>query len=167
MIDKLALPEIRELLEAGDVGTLAEVLNRWDPADLASLLGRLDETDQVRVLRAVSGKIAAQTFEYLSLTSQESLIAVLPEPETVHILEAMAADDRTALLEELDTELAQRLIGQLSPEQRTVAESLLRYSPDSVGRLMTPDYIAVRREWTIKHVLDFVRATVRTARRST
>jgi magnesium transporter len=82
----------------------------------------------------------------------------LPEEETGVLLEAMAADDRTALLVELPADLASRLLARLSPAQRAVAESLLQYNPDSVGRLMTPEYIAVRREWTIKHVLDHVRS---------
>lgn len=158
MIEKLALPEIRELLEVNDLQTLREVVNRWHPADLAGLLDRLDDPDKLRVLRALEGPLAAQVFEYLDLSIQEDLIQVLPEDETAVILEAMAADDRTALLEELPTDLAARLIERLSPGERAVAESLLRYLPDSVGRLMTPDYIAVRRDWTIKHVLDHVRS---------
>ena len=158
MIEKLALPEIRELLEANDVATLGEVINHWHPADLVGLLGRLDDSDQVRVLRILEGPLAAHAFEYLDLATQEHLIRIMPEEETSVILEAMAADDRTALLEELPDDLAARLIERLSPAQRAVAESLLQYSPDSVGRLMTPDYVAVRRDWTIKHVLDYVRS---------
>lgn len=158
MIGKLALPEIRELLEAGDTETLGAVLNDWLPADLAGVLDGLDEADKVRVLRALRGPLASQVYEYLDLAVQERLLETVPEAESATILEGMSADDRTALLEELPPELAGRLIALLSPEQRTIAESLLRYTPDSVGRLMTPDYVAVKREWTIKHVLDHVRS---------
>ena len=70
----------------------------------------------------------------------------------------MAPDDRTALLAELPGEQSERLIELLNPEQRDVARSLLDYREDSVGRLMTPDYVAVRKEWTMRHVLDHVRA---------
>ena len=50
MIEKLALPEIKELLQANDLATLGEVMNRWLPADLAGVLTRLPEHDQVRAL---------------------------------------------------------------------------------------------------------------------
>ena len=60
----------------------------------------------------------------------------------------MAPDDRTALLAELPPEQAERLIALLDPDQREVARTLLTYGEDSVGRLMTPDYVAVRKEWT-------------------
>jgi magnesium transporter len=158
MIEKLVLPEIRELLAAGDLSTLAEVLNDWLPADLADLLGELEVDDQQRILSALEGSLAAQVFEYLELDAQERLLDVMSTAESAQILEGMAADDRTALLQDLAPERAARLIALLSPEQRAVAASLLEYAPDSVGRLMTPDYVAVKKEWTVRDVLDHVRS---------
>src|SRR5207247_8471725 len=69
----------------------------------------------------------------------------------------MAPDDRTALLEELPSAAARQLIQLLTPEERRVATALLGYPEDSVGRLMTPDFIAVREDWTVQQVLDFIR----------
>jgi magnesium transporter len=61
------------------------------------------------------------------------------------------------LLAELPAEQSERLIALLDPQERVVARTLLQYREDSVGRLMTPDYVVVRREWTMRHVLDHVR----------
>jgi magnesium transporter len=158
MIGKLALPEIREFLTSGDDQTLAGVLNDWLPADVAGVLDGLDDPERLRLLRALKTTLAAESFEYLDLDTQERLLEALPEAECARMLNAMSADDRTALLAELPTETAARLIALLSPAERAVAESLLQYNPDSVGRLMTPDYVAVKRDWTIKHVLDHVRS---------
>jgi magnesium transporter len=69
----------------------------------------------------------------------------------------MHPDDRTALFEELPGAVVKDVIALLSPEERKIAQNLLGYPEQSVGRLMTPDYIAVRKEWTVKEVLDFVR----------
>jgi magnesium transporter len=157
MLGKLALPEIRELLKAGDTSTLGEVLSRWLPADLAEIIDGLDDSARVKLVCALDGSVAAQVFEYLALDIQERLLDAIPESESAALLEKMAPDDRTALLEELSPERARTLLARLSPDERAVAESLLTYSPDSVGRLMTPDYVAVQREWTVKHVLDHVR----------
>src|SRR4051812_40823669 len=110
MIEKLALPEIRELLDSGDLTTLGGVLNGWLPADLAGVLDALDDADKVRLLRAIEAPIASQVFEYLDLETQKRLLDVVPESESAVILDGMAADDRTALLEELPTERADRLI---------------------------------------------------------
>ncbi|WP_422925680.1 magnesium transporter [Singulisphaera sp. PoT] len=158
MIEKLALPEIRELIEAKDFGTLREVINRWLPADLAGLVSGLSDAHQVEIFKALVGPLASEVFEYLDLATQEQILEALPDLEGAALLEEMSADDRTALFEELPDEVAERYIDQLSPEQRVVARALLQYGESSVGRLMTPDFVAVRKEWTVKRVLDHIRA---------
>jgi magnesium transporter len=77
--------------------------------------------------------------------------------QVVAILNEMSPDDRTALLEELPSAAARQLIRLLTPEERHVATALLGYPEDSVGRLMTPDFIQVKEDWTVQHVLDYVR----------
>ncbi len=81
----------------------------------------------------------------------------MAQEQVVGILNEMSPDDRTALLEELPGAAARQLIQLLTPEERRVAQALLGYPEDSVGRLMTPDFIAVHADWTIKEVLDYVR----------
>jgi magnesium transporter len=158
MLGKLALPEIRELVAAADDATLAEVVNRWFAADLAELVSELSGGELAHVLRLIKPKRAAETFEYLDLDAQLNVLNSLSEDESKYILNEMAADDRTALLAELPAEKSERLLELLDPEQRAIAKALLDYGEDSVGRLMTPDYVVVRREWTMRHVLDHIRA---------
>jgi magnesium transporter len=155
---KLVLPEIHELVEANDLATLGDVLNGWPSVDVAELIANLSDDDQAQVLRVLAGPLGSETFEYLDLTVQRRLLKSVPEHEAARLLDGMAPDDRTALLEELPGEEADRLLALLSPRQRGVAQRLLQYGRDSVGRLMTPDFIAVRKHWTVKHVLDHVRA---------
>jgi magnesium transporter len=69
----------------------------------------------------------------------------------------MAPDDRTMFLEELPAEVTRTLLAQLTPEERAVAVGLLGYPEASIGRLMTPEYVAVREDWTVAHVLDYIR----------
>jgi magnesium transporter len=158
MLGKLVLPEIRELLETGDDDTMREVVNRWLPADLGEVADELQPEEQIRVLRVLTPALAAETFEYLDLETQLSVLGSISEEESATILNEMSPDDRTALLAELTPDHAERLISLLEPAQRDVARKLLTYDEDSVGRLMTPDYVAVRKEWTIRRVLDHVRS---------
>ena len=157
MLGKLVLPEIRELIEAGEDATLRDVVNNWLAPDLGEVVSKLEPDEKVKVLRLLEPRLAAQTFEYLDLETQLTVLAAVSEPEAAVILNEMAPDDRTALLAELSTDQAERLLSLLDPEQRAVARSLLMYGEDSVGRLMTPDYVSVRKDWTIRRVLDHVR----------
>src|SRR5258706_360820 len=42
-------------------------------------------------------------------------------------------------------------------EETTVASQLLGYGEDSVGRLMTPDFVRIRPQWTVERALDHIR----------
>lgn len=154
----LALPEIRELIQEQDSATLTEVLNEWLSADLAALLSKLVDVEQMIVFRALDDRQRATTFAYLPLDSQLYLINELPAEESSAVLNEMADDDRTALISELPTTTANQILSMLSPEQRTVARKLLEYPSESIGRLMTPHFVAVKKEWTVRQVLDYVRS---------
>ena len=158
MIGDLVKPELEELIQARAFGALREFVQDQSAPDLAELIAPLRAEDRAVVFRLLPRPLAAQTFEHLPLEAQESLLRALGDEQVAAILNDMSPDDRTAFLEELPAEVTRRLLGLLSPEERTVARSLLGYPEDSIGRLMTPDYIAVREDWTVQQVLDHVRA---------
>src|SRR5262245_38034850 len=127
MMDKLALPEIRELLANHQHEILSEVLNRWPPADVAGLFDRLSDGEDVHLLRTLESRLAASTFVYLDLPTQERLLAALNENDAARIIDNMAPDDRTALLEDLPDDQAERFLELMSPEESAVARRLLKY----------------------------------------
>ncbi|GIX04421.1 MAG: magnesium transporter MgtE [Planctomycetaceae bacterium] len=157
MLRQLLLPEIRELIAEGDAETLRETLDRWQPVDVASLLQELDERERVYAFRVLRGPHRVRIFEYLDFDEQCKLLLNLPDEEVGSLLTEMADDDRTALLESLSEEERERCLLRMSAEQRQLAESLLNYPPDSVGRLMTPHVVSVRKHWTVQDVLDHIR----------
>ena len=147
------------MIEARDFVALREVFREWAPADVAEVIVDLPEDEQVIIFRVLPHDLAADVFEYLDLDAQQKLLRAMAHEQVVGILNEMAPDDRTALLEELPSAAARQLIRLLTPEERRVATALLGYPEDSVGRLMTPDFIAVYDDWTVQQVLDFVRET--------
>jgi magnesium transporter len=100
---------------------------------------------------------AVSVFKILDLSTQKNIIHELPPYKTAELLNELPADDRTAFLEELPSEVVKELIRLLNPEERKITLSLLGYPEGSVGRLMTPDYISVQVDWTVKEVLDHIR----------
>ena len=81
----------------------------------------------------------------------------MAQEDVAALLNEMAPDDRTMFLEELPATATRQLLALLTPEERAVAVTLLGYPEGSIGRLMTPDYVAVREDWTVQQVLDYVR----------
>jgi len=157
MLSKLLMPEIESLIAERKLSLLKEILSDWTPADIADLIVDLPEQDKVIVFRVLSVDLATDTFEHLEFDTQEELLKAMGNEETAAILNEMSPDDRTALLEELPGTSAKRLIQLLSSEERKIAQALLGYPENSVGRLMTPDYIAVKQNWTVSETLEHIR----------
>jgi magnesium transporter len=146
------------MIEARDFAALREVFREWPPPDVAEVILDLPEDQQVIVFRVLPHDLAADVFEYIGVEEQQKLLRAMAHEQVAGILNEMAPDDRTALLEELPSDAARKLIRFLTPEERRVATALLGYPEDSVGRLMTPDFIAVKADWTVQEVLDYIRA---------
>lgn len=136
---------------------LEESLLKQTPSDLADVIQTKSEEEQKYIFSILPEDIAVQTFEYLSFPSQKRVLSFLSTEKSAYLLNHIAPDDRTAFLEELPSSVVNQLIKLLSPDERLLTLKLLGYPEDSVGRLMTPDYIAIKKDWTIQHVLNYVR----------
>lgn len=160
---QLLEPEIRELVREGRYAELREVLPGLPPADVADILAELPPREAAVAFRLLPRDLAAEVFAYHTPERQERLIAELGTEAAAGVVEAMSPDDRARLLDELPAEVAQRILASLSPEQRRATQVILGYPPESVGRLMTPDYVWVRPSWTVAQALEHIRRTGRDA----
>ncbi|OFV93151.1 MAG: magnesium transporter [Acidobacteria bacterium RIFCSPLOWO2_12_FULL_65_11] len=159
MVRQAARPadELAAVVHQRDFTRLRDMVRNRPASDLAGVLTDLSAEDQVVIFRTLPRQTAAATFEYLSREAQEALVKAMAQEDVAALLNNMSPDDRTMFLEELPASVTQQLLALLTPEERAVAVTLLGYPEDSIGRLMTPDYIAVREHWTLQQVLDYVR----------
>ncbi len=159
LVREVARPsdELASAVHQRDFGRLRDQVRNRPASDLAALFDGLSIQDQVIAFRVLPRDTAAATFEYLSREAQEQLLKAMATEDVAGLLNSMAPDDRTMFLEELPASATQQLLALLSPEERRVAVTLLGYPEGSIGRLMTPDYIAVREQWTVQEVLDYIR----------
>lgn len=157
MVGKILLPEIQDLIAQRNFGALRDLFREMAPPDVADIILDLAEDEQVIIFRLLPNALAADVFEYLDVDAQQQLLKAMAHEQVAAILNEMSPDDRTALLEEMPSAAARQLIRVLTPDERRVAQVLLGYPEDSVGRLMTPDFIAIHDDWTVKEVLDHIR----------
>ena len=148
--------QFEELMRSGNETSIGEFLNDQNISDVAELINELPEYES-QIIQHMNMHRAASVFKILDLSTQKTIIQELPPYKTAELLNELPADDRTAFLEELPSEVVKELIRLLDPEERRVTLSLLGYPEGSVGRLMTPDYIAVQVDWTVQEVLEHIR----------
>jgi magnesium transporter len=149
--------ELAAAVRTRDFTQLRDIVRNRPATDLAELLADLSLDDQAVVFRLLPRRDAAATFEYLTQDAREALLKTLSKEDVAGLLNNMAPDDRTMFLEELPATVTRELLALLTPKERAIAVTLLGYPEHSVGRLMTPDYVAIREDWTVQQVLDYVR----------
>lgn len=148
-----------QLIEHKDWKTVKARLNGTDPFQLAEIIEELSAPNDVLFFRCLSKEQAKEAFQFLSHDKQEDLIEGLANnTEAIsNLLNDLDPDDRTAFFEELPGDIARRLIQLLSDSERATAIKLLGFPPDSVGRIMTPEYVQVKMQLTVEQALDHIR----------
>jgi magnesium transporter len=157
MIDKIR--RIQELIDKKLWLILREELAVLEPFEVGDIIENLGDEDGVIVFRLLSREQAKETFQHLPIERQEQAVEAFANnvSRLTNLLNDLDPDDRTAFFEELPGQLTQKLIQYLRPEERSVAKKLLGYPEDSIGRLMTPEFIAVRPEFTVSQTLEHIR----------
>lgn len=133
-------------------------INELQAPDIAEFLDAQEDAGlQATLFRLLKKDLAVEVFEHLEFEEQDNLLHNLKQEKVIQILEDMDPDDRTELFEEMPAKIVKHYLRLLSREERTVATSLLGYPDDSVGRLMTTDYVAFRPDISVSDAIDKLR----------
>ncbi len=154
---ELLKPEIEELIKNKSYRELKTALSSFEPADIAELLEDLKREEAISVFLMLPKDLQTEVFSEFDSIVQEEFIRGLKDEEIKIILSELSPDDRTSLLEEVSPSLTRKLLNLLPPEERKEALTLLGYPRGSVGRLMTPDYVTLRKDFSVKKALEHIR----------
>ena len=148
-----------QLIEQRSWKVLKQELNNLESFQIAELIESLPKQKQILLFRILSRESAKEIFSYLSHDDQSDIIEGIAHnvSQLSDLLNDLDPDDRTAFFEELPGVVSQRLMQMLSVEERQIATRLLGYPKDTIGRLMTPEYVAVKPFFTAQQALEHVR----------
>lgn len=155
-MEEQVVEEVVELIERNDNAQLKVFLDNLNISDVEHLIDELPQY-AVKFIDTLSIKRAVNVFRILDFPTQEKIIKKLDGEKLAELINLLPPDDRTSLFSELKGDAVKKLIILLPAKDRVEALSLLGYKEDSVGRLMTPDYVAVKKDWTVKRVLEHIR----------
>jgi len=148
---------LAERLVTGNLYKLKHLTAMLQPEELAEMINNSGEIDFKKVFQILEPEKAIKTFENLNFEIQEELLSSFTIDQLSHTLNIISPDDRTALFEKLQPATLQKYLSILTDEERKTAQSLLQYPDDSIGRLMTPDFVSVKQDWTVAQVLEYIR----------
>lgn len=156
MLD-IDMNRVNQLIEEKNLSELRAMLEVYPVPDIADLLMELERPNRMLLFRLLPRPLSSEVFAYLKTDEQNDLLKALNDEETRNLLTHLRPDDRTYLFEELPGRMTQKLLNLLSSEDLKSVRQLLGYPEKSVGRLMTPDYVAIRPSWTVGQAIEHIR----------
>jgi magnesium transporter len=150
------LEQFESVIQTENKLQIRDFLDDQNISDVAELVYEFPQYEG-QIIANMSINRAASVFKILDLSTQKNIIRELPANTTASLLNELPADDRTDFLEELPSNVVRELIKLLDPDERKVTLSLLGYPENSIGRLMTPDYVYVYPDNTIEEVFATIR----------
>lgn len=150
--------QLQVLLEEDNFRGAKALLVPVQPADIAEAIEGLPETMQAIAFRLIAKNEAIEVYEQLDSTVQQALIEEFKRQDLIDIVDKMSPDDRVRLFDELPAKVVRRLLEQLSAQERQATALLLGYETQTAGRIMTPEYVALKENWTVARALDHIRA---------
>lgn len=151
------IKNIEELISEKRYSEFKKEIKNLEEADIAELLNDLTDDSLVKFFRLLPKSIAAETFSFLDIDSQQIIIKSLTAKEAAGIIDKMYADDATDLIEEMPANVIQKILANTTNETRRDINHLLMYPDNSAGSIMTVEFMDIKDFMTIKEAIDKIK----------
>lgn len=149
----------KELIKKRDWETLKTALNEIEAVEVAEIIEESSQANRIIIFGLLETRQSTKVFKMLNQGMQEEIIDEFAGNirRISRLLNNINPDDRTAFFVGLPGKVTQQLIEHLSPEERKITTKLLGYPEESIGRLMTPKYVALKPEFTVVEAFRHIR----------
>lgn len=157
----MTFEELSELLSQNKLVDFMKALDEMNAIDAAEYLEYVDPAILPKVFRLFKKDTAAEIFAELDPAIQETIITSITDSEISKLVDELFIDDTVDMLEELPASVVSRVLRAASPQTRNEINKFLKYPANSVGSVMTSEFISVFSDMTVSEAIDRVRSTGR------
>lgn len=159
MLKEETIKTVLRLLEEKRPVEISRMFKTMLPADIAEVIDNeeFDEKQRTLLFRLLPKDVAAEVFVEMDSDNQQQLIDVFNDNELHQMLDELFIDDTVDIIEEMPANVVRRIIKNCTPEARTAINKILEYPSDSAGSIMTPEYIALRKDMTVAQAFQYIR----------
>jgi Mg/Co/Ni transporter MgtE len=126
------------------------------PGQIAGLSHSLPYLHAAELLTLLPDHIAADTLELLPIERQIQVFGVLEEKQAERILARMAPNAAADLLGRQTPQVMKNYLERLPQEQTERLIELLRYPEDTVGGIMTNDFVSIPLDITVREAREML-----------
>ncbi len=153
----LLVPDLRELIQAGEVSALQDFLEESHPGRVAEMIEDLDPDDGEILFRSLMPRSRAEVACYLDPETQTRLVGAMSPRDAADLLHVMSHDERATLVKRLDEDFVDEVLPHLAQAERDDIRSLASYEPGTAGAAMTTDYVTLSPKITVGEALERLR----------
>jgi magnesium transporter len=153
----LLVPDLRELIQAGEVHALRDFISGQHPGRIAELIEDLEDDDGDALYGVLEPRDRAEVLSYLDVDKQIRLVEAMPPKTAAELLRLMSHDERAALVNRLDEDYVDEVLPNLAQAERDDIRRLTSYEPGTAGAVMTTDYVTLPPHITVREALDRLR----------
>ncbi|MBN2120986.1 MAG: magnesium transporter [Candidatus Omnitrophica bacterium] len=159
MVERIIAPEVSRLISEKRFDEIKKLIGSFHPEDIATLISEIEDAHgKILVFRLIPSDKIIDAFENLEPDPQKDILQALSDEKAREILNEMAPDERTELFEEMPAELVTNFLNLLSPQARKISTELLGYPEDSVGRLITPEFVQLYEDMSVGQAFEHIRS---------
>ncbi len=158
---EISVENVIEMLESKKPSQISGFFSTLHQTDIAEIIvnDKLDTRQKTILFRLLPKNTAADVFVEMDSETQEALIAGFNDNELKQMFNDLFVDDAVDIIEEMPANVVRRIIKNCSAEMRADINSILSYPGDSAGSIMTPEYIALRKNMTVDEAFAYIRKT--------
>lgn len=149
--------KIKNLIKGKQYSQFKKEIVKLEEADIAEILEELEDEYLITFFRLLPKSIAADTFAFLELDAQQTIISSLTDKEAAHIIDNMYADDATDLMEEMPANVVNKILAQTTKETRRIINLLFNYPEDSAGSIMTVEFMDIKEYMTVEEAIKKIK----------
>ena len=150
------LDELEDMIREERLTELRRALDELNVGDIVDFLERLGVKDRAVAFRMLSKGVAVEAFDLLDQALQGEIIEGLKDAEVAHYFESLDPDDRVRLMDEMPASVARRMMRHLDPRERSLTNIVLGYPSGTIGREMSPEFVAIPEHWTVAQAMEKV-----------
>lgn len=127
------------------------------PLDQATWLEKVEISERAQIINLMTKDELAEVFRLLSPEAREELLDALSDPEITELIQLQESDDLVDTLQEMPANLVIKLLRHIPQERRNAINKLLKYSEESVGSLMSIDFVTGKAQQTKTDLLESIK----------
>ncbi len=153
------IDEVEELLSKRQFNQIKRLLTELNPTDVANILSEIESSHLPYIFRILPKEFASEVFIDMDSDNKEHLIKSFTDRELREVLDELFVDDTVDIIEEMPANVVKRILKNTAPDTRKAINEILNYPKDSVGSLMTIEFVDLKKDMTVADAFERIRKT--------